>query len=116
MAISIEFLSASSSGQPIPITRTTSSGDAIHTGVAGTTQKDEVFIYANNTGIYTYPLVLEIGGTGLSNRFYYSIPPQDAGLTLVYPGLPINNSTIIRGFCASGANIISVNGYVQRGP
>jgi len=115
MAVTIEFLSASSSGQGIQIANTSPSGTIIHSGVAGTTQKDEVFLYANNTGSGAYPLVLEVGGTGSANRVFYNIAPQD-GYTLIYPGFPANNSLVFRGYSPSGANLFIVNGYAQRGP
>jgi hypothetical protein len=115
MAFTIEFLSASNSGEPIQVAAITSPGTIIHSGIAGTTQKDEVFIYAHNTGTGVFPMILEIGSTGAGNRVSISIAPQDS-YQLIYPGIPINNSAIIRGYCTSGANVILAGGYVQRGP
>jgi hypothetical protein len=115
MAFSIEFLSSSLSGEPVPLAATTSPGTTLHSGVAGTTQKDEVFIYANNTGVSLAMLVLEVGGTGVSNRIFQTLTPQD-GYQLVYQGFPINNNAVIRAYSPSGANLIITQGYAQRGP
>lgn len=115
MAITIEFLSASNSGEPIQITATESPGTIIHSGVAGTSQKDEVYAYANNTGNYIYPLVVEYAGTGLSNRISTDIFSRETPL-LISPGFLVNNDATIRAFSPSGASLIRINGYVQRGP
>lgn len=114
MAFTLEFLSASVSGKPIRITNTGSPGNPIHTGVAGTSQKDEIFMYANNTGTSPYLLYIEHGGTELASRLVYTIPPQ-SGLVLVSPSLPIYNSAVIRAF-SNNVSSISIVGYVQRGP
>ena len=93
---------------------TLQTGQIIHSGVAGTSQYDEVFLYATNranSGVY---LMLQWGAVTSGDSFQVTVPPND-GLTLVSPGLVINSGSILRAY-ANVANHISVQGYVQRGP
>ncbi len=115
MAFSIEFLSSSNSGEPIVITATTSPGTLIHTSIAGTSQKDEVFLYVNNTGASVWPIVLEMGNTGMANRMIMDIYPKEAPL-LISQGFLLNQAGTVRGYSPSGVSGLVVNGYVQRGP
>jgi hypothetical protein len=116
MSYSINFLSASvSGGFPIQIGVTGSPGTIIHSGVAGTSQIDEVFLYANNTGNQFSPLVLEVGGTGFFNRIVMTIATQDSP-QLILQGWPLNSGAVIRGFSPSGSGLFIIGGYVQRGP
>ena len=115
MAYSINFLSACRSGEPIQITGTNSAqANAIHTGIAGTTQIDEVFLYVNNSGSQFYPLVIQMGAQTPAHELTMWIATQDSP-QLILPGWPINNSAFIRGYSPSGINF-SIGGYVQRGP
>jgi hypothetical protein len=126
MAYSLINLSASPDGSPIQITTTgftnltggaavnLQTGQTIHSGVAGTSQYDEVFLYATNranSGVY---LMLQWGAVISGDSIQTTVPPND-GLTLVSPGLVINSGSILRAY-ASAANHISIQGYVQRGP
>ena len=119
MAYSINFLSAAvSGGFPVSIQATSSPGTIIHSGVSGAnpqTQIDEVFLYANNTGNQFYPLVLEVGGTGAINRVPMMIATQDSP-QLVLQGWPLNSGAMVRGYSPSGAGLMVIGGYVQRGP
>ena len=119
MAYSINFLSASvSGGYPVSIQATGSPGTIIHSGVSGAnpqTQIDEVFLYANNTGTMFYPLILEVGGTGIFNRVSMTIATQDSP-QLILQGWPLNSGAMIRGYSPSGSGMMVIGGYVQRGP
>lgn len=124
MAYSLINLSASSNGLPIQITGTGAMdlstikplpiGQIIHSGVNGTTQYDEIFLYATNraeSGVY---LMLQWGPVNSGNSIQTTIYPKE-GLNLVSPGLILNNGYVLRAYANTG-NVISVMGYVQRGP
>lgn len=121
MAYTLEHLSYSTGGQPIVINAISSPGTFIHSGVAGTSQKDEIFLYANNTGTGLYNIALQIGDSGAANTVFAPVASQD-GFTLICPGLPINSGFIIRAYAVSGngyanpSGMLRVCGYVQRGP
>jgi hypothetical protein len=126
MAYSFLNLSSSPNGGPIQITTTGATnltgvtpltlvtGQPIHSGIAGTSQFDEVFLYATNrhgTGVY---LVLQWGSVTSGASIQTTVAPND-GFGLVAPGLPINSGSIL--YAYSNVNgPISVMGYVQRGP
>lgn len=107
-------LSASTDGQPISIAATSSPGTTLHTAQAGTTdgQYDEVWLWAANVSGSACDLVLQFGGTGSSDVI--TIPlPAESGLLLVCPGIPLQNSKIVRGY-AEVAAAVNVVGYVNR--
>lgn len=114
MSVSIEYLSASVSGQPIRVTgNSAATPTLIHTSV-GSVQLDEIFMYATNTGLGSLTLYVDFGGSNTNNRIITNIPPQD-GLSLIIPGLPLGGGQSINVFAQSG-NFINIAGYVQRGP
>jgi hypothetical protein len=108
-------LSASTSGRPIKVVATASSGTTIHTTL-GTASTDEVYLYANNTDTVTRTLTIQWGGTSSpDDSIVVGILPQ-AGIFLVIPGLILVDTgtpLVIRAF-ASAANIINITGYVNR--
>lgn len=126
MAYSLINLSASPDGSPIQITTTGPTnltgaaavtlvtGQTIHSGVAGTSQYDEIFLYATNRANSGVHLMLQWGAVISGDHIQVTVPPND-GLTLVSPGVVINSGSLLRGY-ASAANHISIMGYVQRGP
>lgn len=115
MAYSINFLSASLSGEPIPLMATGSPGTIIHTSIAGSAQMDEIFLYANNTGNQFYPLVLQVACTSGSHAMTMMMATQDSP-QLVLQGWPVNQSATVRGYSPSGSGLMIIGGYVQRGP
>jgi hypothetical protein len=112
MAFTLEFLQASTSGQLISVGATSSPGTIIHSGVAGTSQKDEVYLYANNTGATSVLLTVQFAN--LTPPINQTILPQE-GMILVCPGLPINNSAPVRAYAAT-SGWIQIGGHVLRGP
>jgi hypothetical protein len=115
MAITIEFLSASTSGRPISITAITSgTANTIHTSITGVAQKDELFLYANNTGATNAKLFLYQGAVNENNVIQSLITAQD-GLSLICPGLVLNSGNAVSAYSDS-AGFIRIAGYVQRGP
>lgn len=115
MAFSIEFLSGSTNGRPIKVAQTADPGTTIHTAIAGTTQKDEVFLYAHNSSAAAVELTIEFGGNSSPDDLIKQTIAAKDGVALVIPGLPINNGLVVKAY-AGTANVITISGYVQRGP
>jgi hypothetical protein len=106
-------LSGSTNGRLIKVTATSSPGTVIHTAVSGTIDYDEVWLYAMNQGTTDTALTIEWGGTtDPDDRITTTLLPK-AGLTLVVPGLVLQNENNVRAF-ASTANVILIGGYVNR--
>lgn len=106
-----QFLSASSYGTLINVTATTSPGTTVHTAVAGTSNMDEVWLYACNVNSVDAPITVEFGGTTTGDRIDVSIPTKN-GLVLVVPGWPICNSQVIK--CYTTVSGVHVGGFVNR--
>lgn len=74
--------------------------------------KDEVWIYATNSGSVSANLSIVFDNEEITSSI-----PSKSGLTLVVPGLLINgdgNQSAVISAYASVANVISVSGYVNR--
>ena len=107
------LLSGSTNGKAILIDATASPGTTIHTAVAGTSSLDEIWLYVVNSSDRDVKLTIEWGETTAPNgNIELTIPPE-SGLTLVVPGLLLQNSLAVRAF-ASTANVICIHGYVNR--
>lgn len=107
------ILSASTNGQPILIAATSTPGTTIHTAVSGTSSLDEIWLYAQNTDTTPRKLTIEYGGTTSPNNLFEITIDAESGLTLVVPGLLLNNGLLVRAFAAT-TNVITVSGYVNR--
>ena len=106
-------LSGSTNGRNIVVGATGSPGTVIHTAQASTTYVDEIWAYAVNSSINSTKLTIQFGGTTTnSDDIELSIAPE-SGLILVLPGLVLNNGLVVRAF-AGTANVININGYVNR--
>lgn len=106
-------LSGSTDGKQIKVVATSTPGTTIHTGVSGTTDYDEVWIYVTNNHSVALNLTIEWGGTTSPDDLIQMSIPALTGLYLLIPGLVIQNGGIIRAFAGS-ANLISVSGWVNR--
>jgi len=105
-------LSGSTNGRSIKIVATSSPGTTIHTAVAGTTDWDEIYIFATNTDTATRTLTIEFGGTTSPDDLIEIDLEALKGVYLVIPGWLLQNSLVVKGF-GSAANVIEVNGYVH---
>lgn len=105
-----QLLSGSTNGKGIKIASTSTT---VHTAVAGTSDIDEVWLYAVNTSGSDVKLTVEWGGTTDPDDTIEVTITAEAGLTLVAPGIPLQNGLIVK---AKGAttNVIVVHGYVNR--
>jgi hypothetical protein len=91
-----------------------SPGTIIHTAVSGTSDMDEIYLYACNIDTEAILLTIEKGDTSASDQLVMNIPAQ-SGVFLNLPGTPLNNSLVVRGFAVAGkADKINVDGFVNR--
>ena len=105
-------LSASTNGKGILVAATATTGTTIHTAGSGTTNFDEVWIYASNNSASLVKLTIEYGSTAAADNIEITIPGE-SGLVLVVPGLFLNNSLLVTAF-AGTTNVITLHGYVNR--
>ena len=105
--------SGSTNGKAIKVVATASTGTTIHTAVAGTTSFDEVWVYATNTGTAAVALTLEWGTVTAADGNIIASIPFKSGLTLLLPGLILNNGLLLTAF-ADTANVILITGYVNQ--
>lgn len=107
-------LSGSTDGKPIKITTTATAGDTIHTAVAGTTAGtfDEIWLYAYNGHTAAVTLTIEFGGVTVPDQNIVLTLASKSGLTLVVPGLILQNGMVVKAF-ASTANVITISGWIN---
>jgi hypothetical protein len=108
------ILSGSTNGRNIAITATSSPGTLIHTAQPGTVagSYDEVWLWVVNNSSQTVDFVLQFGGTGSSDATSLPIPAT-SGPVLIAPGLPLQNSLVVRAYASSSSACV-VQGYVNR--
>ena len=108
-----QALSAATTGVPIAVVATASTGTTIH--ATGTSAIDEVWLYATNTDSAARTLTIQFGGTATLNQIQQTIP-ANSGLTLVIPGLilaPSGSALTVYAY-ASLASVVNISGYVNR--
>lgn len=106
-------LSGSTNGKPIKIDSISSPGTTIHTSVSGETSFDEIWLWASNTDTSARKLTIEFGGTTSPDDLIELTIPSESGLSLIVPGLVLQNSLVVKAF-ASTANVLNIVGYVNR--
>jgi hypothetical protein len=112
-----ELLSGSTNGKAIKVVATASTGTTIHaTGVSATVE-DEIWLYAYNSSASAVVLTLQYGGTTAVDNDIKLTIPATSGLTLVVPGLILTGTgsaaNTVYAYAAT-ANVVTVNGYVNR--
>jgi len=112
-AFSKVLLSGSTNGRAIKVAATATPGTLIHTAVTGSTNLDEVWLYANNTDTVDRKLTIEYGGVASPDDLFEQTIVAESGLYLIVPGLLLQNSLVVRAF-ASAANVVLVSGWVNR--
>jgi len=107
-------LTGSTYGKGITISSTSSaSPNLIHTAVAGTTDFDELWLWAYNDHTDTQPVNLTVEfGTTNATKITMAIT-QRSGLYLVCPGLPVQFGLNVNAY-TDLANKVTVYGYVNR--
>jgi len=107
-------LSGSTNGRQIKVVSTSgSAGTAIHTSVSGTTDFDEIWLYAVNSSAATAKLTIEWGDTTDPDDLIEGNIPAEQGYVLIIPGLLLQNGTVVNAF-SSASSVILVNGFVNR--
>jgi hypothetical protein len=106
-------LSGSTDGKPIKVVATATAGTLIHTAVSGTTDFDEIWLWAINTSTGDVQLTIEFGDATAPDSNIIIQVPFKAGLVPVLPGLILQNGATVKAFAGS-ANVINLTGYVNR--
>jgi hypothetical protein len=107
-------LSDSTSGKNISVTgANTGASVDIHDAVSGSSDFDEMWIYACNTSAADVVLTIEYGGTDNQDDYIETTLTADGGTTLVVPGLLLNGGLTIKAW-AGTANVVNINGYANR--
>jgi|TARA_R110002153_G_scaffold164171_1_gene316713 hypothetical protein len=107
------LLSGGTTGKNIKVVPTATAGTTIHTAVAGTSDMDEVWLYACNTDAADVKLTIEYGGVASPDDLTEVTITAEAGWVLVCPGMLLQNGLVIKAFAATG-NVVMINGYVNR--
>lgn len=107
-------LSGSTDGKAIKIAATSSSGDTIHTSVAGTTAGtfDEIWLYAYNGDTTARELTIQFGGTSTPDNDIKFTVPSKSGAVLLIPGWILQNGAVVRAYAAV-TNVITITGFVN---
>lgn len=108
-------LSGSIDGRGIKVAATATPGTAVHTAQSGTgvDNYDEIWLWAYNSDTVARKLTIEWGGvTSPDDTIEVTIPPESGGI-LVIPGWILQNSLLVKAFCAT-TNVVMIAGYVNR--
>jgi len=106
-------LSGSTNGKQIKVAATSSPGTTIHTAVSGTSDLDEIWLYAVNTDTANRELIIQWGGTtSPDDDIALTLAPRE-GKVLVVSGELLQNSLVVKAYCAT-ANVIVISGFVNR--
>ena len=108
-----ELLSGSTQGKGILVTATSTAGTLIHTAVTGTTDLDEIWLYAVNTHSADIKLTLEWGEATEPNGNIEQTVPTESGLMLLVPGLLLQNGLTVKAFVGTGSEIV-IHGYANK--
>ena len=105
------ILSGSTSGKQIKVAATATAGTTIHTAHA--TSLDEIWLWAVNSSTTAVKITVEWGEATAPDGNIEVTVPGESGYLMVVPGLVLTNSLVVKAF-AGTANVILVNGYVNR--
>lgn len=106
-------LSGSTNGRQIKVVKTETPGTLIHTAVSGTSDWDEIWLWAVNSDTTIRKLTIEFGGVSAPDDLIEVNLPPESGLVLVVPGLILQNALAVRVF-ASEADVVLISGFVNR--
>jgi hypothetical protein len=107
------LLSGGTNGKQIKVVATATAGTTIHTATSGSSNLDEIWLYAVNSSSSSVKLTIEWGeATAPDGNIEVMVPAED-GYMLVVPGLLLQNALVVKAF-AGTANVILINGYVNR--
>jgi hypothetical protein len=101
-------------GNKLTDTSTSSNTDLgylIHTAVSGTTNMDEIWLWASNTSASDVKVTVEFGGKDVDDQIVVKVAAEST--ELVVPGLILNNTSVVTAFAGTG-NVITIFGYANR--
>ena len=108
------FLSGSVNGCGISVISasggTAGTAGTIHECSAGTSGKEEIWLWAYNSHTSDVVLSVEFGTSALPRKV--TIPSQ-AGLVPVIPGIPLNDGMKVQAFAGS-AGVVVIDGFVNQ--
>ena len=104
-------LSGSTNGKQTKVVATATAGTTIHTAHA--TSLDEIWLWAVNSSTTAVKLTVEWGEATAPDGNIEVTIPGESGYLMVVPGLVLTNSLVVKAFAAT-ANVILINGYVNR--
>ena len=107
------LLSGSTDGKAIKVVQTATAGTTIHTAVSGTSDIDEIWLYAVNSSALSVKLTLEWGEAIAPDGNIELSVAAESGLVLLTAGLLLQNSLVVKAFAAT-ANVVMIHGYVNR--
>lgn len=107
------LLSGSTDGKAIKVVQTATAGTTIHTAGSGTSNRDEIWLYAINSSASSVKLTIEWGEASAPDGNIELTVLPEAGLVTVIPGLLLQNSLVVKAF-AGTANVIMLHGFVNR--
>ncbi len=107
-------LSGSTDGKQIKVVATATAGTLIHTAVSGTTDWDEIWLYAYNSDSSSVILTLEWGGVAVPDDLMkWTLPAQNLGRILLLDGKLLQNAKLLGAF-ADTANVVMLDGFVNQ--
>lgn len=104
-------LSGGTDGRCVKVVATATPGTTIHTAHA--TALDEIWLWAVNSDTTDRKLTIEFGGTTSPDDTIEQTILAESGLVLIIPGFLLTNSAVVKAFAAT-ANVVLINGYVNR--
>lgn len=113
MAYTKVLLSGCTQGKGIKIVPTSTAGTTIHTAVSGTSDLDEIWLWAYNGHTADVVLTVEWGEATVPEGNIIITIPFKAGRWSVVEGRLLQNSLVVKAFAAT-ANVIIIDGYVNR--
>ena len=108
-----QLLSGSTNGKAIKVAATATAGTPSPTAVSGTSDLDEIWLYAVNSSASAVKLTLEWGQADAPDGNIELSVAAESGLVLVTAGLLLQNSLVVKAF-AGTTNVILLHGYVNR--
>ena len=111
MSVTPGKLSGSTDGKPIKITSTTSgAADTLHTGVAGTSSIDYVWLDVTNNSAAAVDLYIGWGGVTVDETLGPISIAADAGPVRVAERCPIQNGQVVKAWAGSPNTLLITGG------
>lgn len=108
--------SGTTNGKMVLVTATATAGTILHTAIAGTNHMDEIFVWAVNASASAIKLTIEFGGVTAPGDIIEQTIQPESGLTLVVPGIRLENGLVVRAFAGTGSQVscaVNVNRIID---